>query len=70
MDPETAFALAMNKTSERNDRSGATTPTLKVKASLPNLVRRRKATIPDLGLGPMTTVQEVSMDSRKPCTIH
>ncbi|KAM0458934.1 hypothetical protein ACHAO4_002322 [Trichoderma viride] len=61
VDPETAFALAMNKTSERNDRSGATTPTLKVKASLPNLVRRRKATIPDLG--PMTTVQEFAMDS-------
>lgn len=64
VDPETAFALAMNKTSERNDRSGATTPTLKVKASQPNLVRRRKGTIPDLG--PLTTVQEIAMDSRKP----
>ncbi|KAL9476585.1 hypothetical protein ACSS6W_006426 [Trichoderma asperelloides] len=61
VDPETAFALAMNKASERNDRSGATTPTLKVKANQPNLVRRRKATIPDLG--PMTTVQEIAMDS-------
>ncbi|KAL7923586.1 Up-regulated during septation domain-containing protein [Trichoderma austrokoningii] len=61
VDPETAFALAMNKTSERNDRSGATTPTLKAKTSQPNLNRRRKVAVPDLG--PMTTVQEVSMDS-------
>lgn len=66
VDPETAFALAMNKASERNDRSDATTPTLKIKANQPSLVRRRKATIPDLG--PMTTVQEISMDSRKPRT--
>ncbi|KAL6906995.1 Up-regulated during septation domain-containing protein [Trichoderma evansii] len=62
VDPETAFALAMNKTSDRNDRSGATTPTLKVKANQNQpIVRRRKATIPDLG--PMTTVQEIAMDS-------
>lgn len=63
VDPETAFALAMNKTSERNDRSGATTPTLKAKTSQPNLNRRRKVAIPDLG--PMTTVHESPMDSRK-----
>lgn len=30
-----------------------------------NLVRRRKVSIPELGPTPMTTVQEVPMDSRK-----
>ncbi|KAM0256288.1 hypothetical protein ACHAQJ_005053 [Trichoderma viride] len=60
VDPETAFALAMNKNGERNEKPSAT-PALKIKVNQPNLVRRRKITIPDLG--PMTTVQEFPMDS-------
>lgn len=55
VDPETAFALAMNKSNEN--------ATLKMKANQPNIVRRRKIVIPELG--PMTTVQEIAMDSRK-----
>jgi hypothetical protein len=62
VDPETAFALAMNKNCERNEKPSAT-PALKIKVNQPNLNRRRKVTLPDLG--PMTTVQEVTMDSRK-----
>ncbi|KAL7799010.1 Up-regulated during septation domain-containing protein [Trichoderma ceciliae] len=50
----------MNKNCERNEKPGAA-PALKIKVNQPNLVRRRKITIPDLG--PMTTVQEVTMDS-------
>ncbi|RFU77298.1 hypothetical protein TARUN_4916 [Trichoderma arundinaceum] len=61
VDPETAFALAMNKNSERNEKPGAAPAALKVKVNQPNLNRRRKVTLPDLG--PMTTVQEVTMDS-------
>ena len=56
VDPETAFAMAMN------EKPGAS-PALKIKVNQSTIVRRRKATIPDLG--PMTTVQEVTMDSRK-----
>lgn len=61
VDPETAFAMAMNN-SEFNEKPGAA-PTLKIKVNQQTIVRRRKATIPELG--PMTTVQEVTMDSRK-----
>ncbi|KAK1253564.1 hypothetical protein MKX07_001641 [Trichoderma sp. CBMAI-0711] len=60
VDPDTAFALAMssNKNSEKLD----TLPALKVKLNQQPIARRRKANnIPDLG--PMTTVQEVAMDS-------
>ncbi|KAH6609625.1 hypothetical protein Trco_002971 [Trichoderma cornu-damae] len=60
VDPETAFALAMNKNSERNDKPIAA-PALRIKLNQPNLNRRRKVAIPELG--PMTTVQEVTMDS-------
>ncbi|KAL7915283.1 Up-regulated during septation domain-containing protein [Trichoderma velutinum] len=60
VDPETAFAMAMNKNSERNEKPGAS-PTLKIKVNQPTIGRRRKVTIPELG--PMTTVQEITMDS-------
>ncbi|KAL7937014.1 Up-regulated during septation domain-containing protein [Trichoderma chlorosporum] len=60
VDPETAFAMAMNQNSDRNEKPGAT-PALKIKVNQSTIVRRRKATIPELG--PMTTVQEVTMDS-------
>jgi hypothetical protein len=62
VDPDTAFALAMN--SNKNSEKLGTIPALKVKLNQQPIARRRKANnIPDLG--PMTTVQEVAMDSRK-----
>ncbi|KAL7942108.1 Up-regulated during septation domain-containing protein [Trichoderma barbatum] len=60
VDPETAFALAMNQNSELNEQSGAT-PALKIKVSQSTIGRRRKVVIPELG--PMTTVHEFPMDS-------
>jgi hypothetical protein len=62
VDPETAFAMAMNKNSEWNEKPGAT-QALKIKVNQQTIGRRRKVTIPELG--PMTTVQEITMDSRK-----
>ena len=38
-------------------------PALRLKLKEQTLVRRRKVSVPELG--PMTTVQEVTMDSRK-----
>lgn len=40
---------------------------LRLKPKEQTLVRRRKVSVPDLG--PMTTVQEVAMDSRESCLI-
>ncbi|PTB78343.1 hypothetical protein M440DRAFT_1420462 [Trichoderma longibrachiatum ATCC 18648] len=60
VDPDTAFALAMN--SNKNTEKLGTIPALKVKMNQQPIARRRKANnIPDLG--PMTTVQEAAMDS-------
>ncbi|TFB04111.1 hypothetical protein CCMA1212_003763 [Trichoderma ghanense] len=60
VDPDTAFALAMN--SNKNTEKLGTIPALKIKLNQQPIARRRKANnIPDLG--PMTTVQEVAMDS-------
>ncbi|KAL6805367.1 Up-regulated during septation domain-containing protein [Trichoderma sp. SZMC 28012] len=58
VDPETAFAMAMN--GEWNEKPGAT-QALKIKVNQQTIGRRRKVTIPELG--PMTTVQEITMDS-------
>ncbi|PNP52540.1 hypothetical protein THARTR1_06887 [Trichoderma harzianum] len=60
VDPETAFAMAMNKNSEWSEKPGAA-PALKIKVNQQTIGRRRKVTIPELG--PMTTVQEITMDS-------
>lgn len=40
-------------------------PSLKFKSKDASLTSRRKRSIPEIGLGPMTTVQEAFLDSRK-----
>jgi hypothetical protein len=61
LDPEQAFALAMGQNGEKSEKTTATTG-LRIRIKEHNLIRRRKISVPELG--PMTTVQEVSMDSR------
>lgn len=60
LDPEQAFALAMSQNGEKGDKA---TPGagLRIRIKEHNLNRRRKVSVPELG--PMTTVQEVAMDS-------
>lgn len=62
LDPEQAFALAMGQNGEKSDKApnGAG---LRIRIKEHNLTRRRKVSVPELG--PMTTVQEVAMDSRE-----
>ncbi len=60
-DPEQAFALAMSQSSNPTERPMGTAMRLKVKEQ--SLLRRRKPSVSDLG--PMTTVQEIAMDSRE-----
>ena len=62
LDPEQAFALAMGQNGEKSDKTTAGTG-LRIRIKEHNLIRRRKVSVPELG--PMTTVQEVAMDSRK-----
>ena len=61
LDPEQAFALAMGQNGEKTEKTTAGTG-LRIRIKEHNLIRRRKVSVPDLG--PMTTVQEVAMDSR------
>jgi len=61
LDPEQAFALAMGQNNEKGEKSNAGTG-LRIRIKEHNLTRRRKISVPELG--PMTTVQEVAMDSR------
>ncbi|KAI9167594.1 hypothetical protein HJFPF1_03725 [Paramyrothecium foliicola] len=61
LDPEKAFALAMNQNAEKSDKPSAASG-LRIRINAPTLGRRRKISVPEAG--PMTTVQEVSMDSR------
>ncbi|KAI1140534.1 hypothetical protein F5Y05DRAFT_403418 [Hypoxylon sp. FL0543] len=56
LDPEQAFAMAMGQTDKPSVASG-----LRMRIKEHNMTRRRKISVPDLG--PMTTVQEVAMDS-------
>ncbi|KAI1812920.1 hypothetical protein GGS20DRAFT_587022 [Poronia punctata] len=60
LDPEQAFAAAMALSPDRSDKSGPSNGLL-LRIKEHNLNRRRKVSVPELG--PMTTVQEVSMDS-------
>ncbi|KAK3359133.1 Up-regulated during septation-domain-containing protein [Lasiosphaeria hispida] len=60
LDPEQAFALAMGQNGEKGDKANAGTG-LRIRIKEHNLIRRRKVSVPELG--PMTTVQEVAMDS-------
>ncbi|KAI0148705.1 hypothetical protein GGR57DRAFT_227586 [Xylariaceae sp. FL1272] len=55
-----AYALAMTQSSEKLDKSLLSNG-LRLRIKEHNLNRRRKVSVPELG--PMTTVQEVSMDS-------
>ncbi|EPE05492.1 hypothetical protein F503_02231 [Ophiostoma piceae UAMH 11346] len=76
LDPEQAYALAMGATSNSSCTTATSTSTtaaaagdkqsqsgsgLRLRMKEHSLVRRRKISVPDLG--PMTTVQEVAMDS-------
>jgi hypothetical protein len=62
-DPETVFAVAMGQNGlAEKDRSLLGT-VLRTKSKEPTLIRRRKVSVPELG--PMTTVQEIAMDSRE-----
>ncbi|KAI8224671.1 hypothetical protein K4K56_002008 [Colletotrichum sp. SAR 10_98] len=62
LDPEQAFALAMGQP-EKTEKpcSSSSSGSLRLRIKEHNLIRRRKVSIPELG--PMTTVQEVPMDS-------
>ena len=62
LDPEQAFALAMGQNGDKNDKAAGANG-LRIRIKEHNLTRRRKVSVPELG--PMTTVQEVAMDSRK-----
>ncbi|KAK4168006.1 Up-regulated during septation-domain-containing protein [Cladorrhinum sp. PSN259] len=57
LDPEQAFALAMGEKTEKTTAGAG----LRIRIKEHNLIRRRKVSVPELG--PMTTVQEVAMDS-------
>ncbi|KAK3995049.1 Up-regulated during septation-domain-containing protein [Cladorrhinum sp. PSN332] len=57
LDPEQAFALAMGEKTEKTTAGAG----LRIRIKEHNLIRRRKISVPELG--PMTTVQEVAMDS-------
>ncbi|KAK0652289.1 Up-regulated during septation-domain-containing protein [Cercophora newfieldiana] len=63
LDPEQAFALAMGQGSNNGEKGEKTNPGagLRIRIKEHNLNRRRKVSVPELG--PMTTVQEVAMDS-------
>lgn len=65
LDPEQAFAHAMaqNPKTDKNDKLAAAGNGLRIRIKEHNLTRRRKISVPELG--PMTTVQEVAMDSRE-----
>src|SRR5689334_22940535 len=61
LDPEQAFALAMNLNGDKCEKATVGTTGLRIRKEQ-NLIRRRKISVPELG--PMTTVQEAAMDSR------
>ncbi|GKT45140.1 uncharacterized protein ColSpa_05321 [Colletotrichum spaethianum] len=61
LDPEQAFALAMGQ-NDKTEKPCSSSGSLRLRIKEHNLIRRRKVSIPELG--PMTTVQEVPMDSR------
>lgn len=60
LDPEKAKAFALGQNAEKTDKEKVG---LRIRIKEHTLVRRRKVSVPELG--PMTTVQEVAMDSRE-----
>lgn len=65
LDLDQAAAIVMSQSPEKSEKSGLSNGLL-LRIKEHNLTRRRKVSVPELG--PMTTVQEVSMDSRKRLT--
>lgn len=64
--PEEAYAKAMGQNTEKADKVTAGGLRFRLKDhSAPIPARRRKISVPELG--PMTTVHESSMDSRRSC---
>ena len=64
LDPEQAFALAMSQGQKSDNKERPNVGNgLRLRIKEHNLTRRRKVSVPELG--PMTTVQEVPMDSRE-----
>ncbi|KAG7137544.1 hypothetical protein HYQ45_005208 [Verticillium longisporum] len=62
LDPEQARAYALGQTAlSEKDKEKTSGGGLRVRIKEHNLIRRRKVSVPELG--PMTTVQEVAMDS-------
>lgn len=61
LDPEQAFALAMGQKGDKVDKPHMGSLRLRLREH--NLTRRRKVSVPELG--PMTTVHETTIDSRK-----
>lgn len=61
-DPEQAFAIAMGTSNNGCDRPVVGTA-MRLKAKEISLLRRRKPSLSEMG--PMTTVQEIAMDSRE-----
>ncbi|OHE92968.1 hypothetical protein CORC01_11761, partial [Colletotrichum orchidophilum] len=61
LDPEQAFALAMGQNDKTEKLCSSSSGSLRLRIKEHNLIRRRKVSIPELG--PMTTVQEIPMDS-------
>ena len=59
--PEKAFAIAMGQAADGSEKTSGSS-NLRLRINQHPLVRRRKVSVPELG--PMTTVQEISMDSR------
>ncbi|KAI1389917.1 uncharacterized protein F4822DRAFT_218184 [Hypoxylon trugodes] len=57
LDPEKAFAMAMGQPTDKSSVANG----LRMRIKEHNMTRRRKISVPELG--PMTTVQEVAMDS-------
>lgn len=60
LDPEKAKAYALGQTAEKTEKDKGG---LRIRIKEHTLIRRRKVSVPELG--PMTTVQEVAMDSRE-----
>ncbi len=62
LDLDQAHVIAMGQGPDKSDKPGLSNGLL-LRIKEHNLTRRRKVSVPELG--PMTTVQEVTMDSRK-----
>lgn len=62
LDPEKAFAVAMSHDTTKHEKPSAAAG-LRIRINQHKSIRRRKISVPELG--PMTTVQEMPMDSRK-----